>query len=461
MSEFDFDLFVIGAGSGGVRAARFAAGLGGRVAICESGRLGGTCVNVGCVPKKLFMYGSRYAQEAKDAHGFGWSFPEPDFNWSTLLHNKNREIHRLNGIYQRLLDNSGATLIRGRGKLTDPHTVEVDGTSYTARYILICTGGHPFVPPIPGHELGVHSDQIFYLDELPRKIVIVGGGYIGVEFACIFNGYGVDVSLVHRNGMLLNQGFDDDVRLFLDNEMRKLGIENNLGCTITEISKNDDGSLTATLDDRYTMKTDMVMWAAGRRPNTKNIGLDAAGVALTEWGHIKVDEYNQTNVEHIYACGDVIGKVELTPVATQEGMQIARNLFGDGPKRAVDYQNIPTAVFSNPNLATVGLTEHMARKRYKNVDIYRTNFKGMKHAMTGRDTRTLMKLVVDKDTDRVLGCHMVGPNAGEIIQGFAVALKAGATKDVFDRTIGIHPTAAEEFVTMRTPVPVEAKAASK
>jgi glutathione reductase (NADPH) len=451
--EYDFDLFVIGAGSGGVRGARIAAGLGARVAVCETGRLGGTCVNVGCVPKKLFMYGSRYRAEAQDAAGFGWDFPEPSFSWSRLIHNKNREIHRLNGIYKRMLDNAGVQIITGRGTIAGPHAVVVDGKIYTAERILIATGGQPFVPPIPGKELGITSDDIFFLDELPKRITVVGGGYIGVEFACIMRGYGCEVRLVHRNSLLLNKGFDDDVTLFLSDEMTRQGIEINLGCTVSSLAKNDDGSLTVSLDDAYTYETDVVLFATGRRPNSGDLGLDTVATETTSWGAIVVDEYNQTGEPSIYACGDVIDRVALTPVALAEGMQIARNLYGDGEPKAVDYALIPTAVFSHPNIAMVGLTEPQARAKGLDVDIYLSKFRAMKHTMTGREEKTLMKLVVERGTGVVLGCHMCGPDAGEIIQGFAVALKAGATKAVFDSTIGIHPTAAEEFVTMRTPVP--------
>ena len=453
--EFDYDLFVIGAGSGGVRAARIAAGLGARVAVCEDDRLGGTCVNVGCVPKKLLMYASQYGHVHEDARGFGWDYAPPRFDWRRLIHNKNREIHRLNGVYKRLLDNSGAHLIRGRGSLTGPHEVEVNGQRHTARHILVCTGGRPIVPRIPGHEHGKTSDEIFYIEELPRRIVIVGGGYIGVEFACIFAGMGAEVHLVHRREMILNKGFDDDITLFLADEMKKLGIEVNLGCTLTAIEEQDDGTLKVSLDDAYTMETDLVMWATGRSPNTRGLGLEEVGVELGDWGQIIADDQCRTSVASILACGDVVGKMALTPVALEEGMMIARNLFDPSVTEpmSMDYDLIPTAVFSYPNLGMVGLTEQEARARHGNVVIYRSEFRGMKHTLTGRDTRTLMKMVVDGDTDRVLGCHMAGPDAGEIIQGLAVALKAGATKRDFDRTVGIHPTAAEEFVTMRTPAP--------
>lgn len=454
MSEgYDFDLFVIGAGSGGVRGARIAATLGAKVAVCESGRLGGTCVNVGCVPKKLFMYGSKYRAEAEDARGYGWDFPEPTFSWKTLLHNKNREIHRLNGIYKRILDKAGVQTILGRGTIVDPHTVRVGDTTYTAETILVATGGRPFIPPVPGAELGISSDQVFYIDDLPERVVIVGGGYIGVEFACIFRGYGSEVHVVHRNDQLLNNGFDQDVTLFLSDQMSKQGIEVNLGCNVSRIDKNDDGSLKVSMDDKYSIDADLVLWATGRRPNSADLGLENTRAATNRWGAIEVDDLNRTAEPSIYACGDVIDKVALTPVALAEGMQIARNLYGGGPPKTVDYTLIPTAVFSNPNISMVGMTETQARKAGHNVDIYRSTFRAMKHTMSGRDEQTLMKLVVDKDTDRVLGCHMCGPEAGEIIQGLAVAIKAGATKAVFDSTIGIHPTAAEEFVTMRTPVP--------
>jgi glutathione reductase (NADPH) len=449
--QFDYDFFVIGAGSGGVRGGRIAAALGARVAICEDDRFGGTCTNVGCVPKKLFMYGSRYRAEAEDARGYGWHFPEPTFSWKTLIENKNAEILRLNGVYERILERAGCTIIPGRGTIKGPHTVEVAGRSYTARNILIATGGRPLIPPVPGAELGLSSDQIFSIDALPQRVAIIGGGYIGVEFASIFRGFGSEVALVHRNAQILNRGFDDDVTSFLAGEMTKQGIALHLGKSVTALRKNPDGSIQVAMGGTDAVDVDLVLWATGRKPNATNLGLETVEVVTNDWGAIEVDEFYRTAEPSIYACGDVVDRMALTPVALAEGMQIARNLFG-GQSRTVDYSLIPTAVFSRPNISMVGLTEQQAREKGLDIEIYRSNFRGMKHTMSGRDERTLMKLIVERGSDRVLGCHMCGAEAGEIIQGLAVALKAGATKAVFDSTIGIHPTAAEEFVTMRTPV---------
>ena len=447
--SYDFDLFVIGAGSGGVRAARIAAQLGARVGVCEEKRMGGTCVNVGCVPKKLMMIGSRYPAEAEDAAGFGWDFSAPELNWARFIHKKDLEIQRLNGIYRRLLERSGCQVFDGRGRLVGAHTVEVNGVQHTAANILLATGGRPWIPDVPGAAHGLTSDQIFSLSQRPAHIVIVGGGYIGVEFASIFRGYGSQVCLMHRSDGLL-KGFDEDLRTFLADQLDAQGIDLRLRCQISRIEKVD-GGLEVHTSQGDTLKTAVVLWATGRSPNTEGLGLETVGIALGSRGEIPVNDQLQTTAPHIYACGDVIGRVALTPVALEEGMMLARNLFG-GQHRTMDYDNIPTAVFSRPNIGTVGLTEEQARARGHAVTIYRERFRAMKHTLTGRQERTLMKLVVDADTDRVLGVHMIGDEAGEIIQGFAVALKAGATKSVFDDTIGIHPTAAEEFVTMRTPV---------
>lgn len=446
---YDFDLFVIGAGSGGVRAARIAARLGARVGVCEDKRLGGTCVNVGCVPKKLMVIGSRYPADAADAAGFGWDFPAPTLHWERANHNREREIHRLNGIYLRLLENSGCTVIPGRGSIQDAHTVQIGDRRFTAANILIATGGRPWRPDVPGAELGISSDEVFSLPTLPRRIVIVGGGYIGVEFAGIFSGYGSEVSLIHRRNLVLT-GFDDDIRVFLGDQMTSQGIDLHLGCQVAGIVKTDDG-LAVSTSEGHTIEADVVLWATGRTPNTAGLGLERVGIETGSRGEIPVDDNLQTTTPSIYACGDVIGRIALTPVALEEGMMLARNLFG-GQSRTMNYDLIPTAVFSRPNIGTVGMTEAAARRAGHRVTIYRSSFRQMKHTISGRNERTLMKLIVDKATDVVLGCHMVGDDAGEIIQGLGVALKAGATKAIFDDTIGIHPTAAEEFVTMRTPV---------
>ncbi|AUL47049.1 glutathione-disulfide reductase [Bordetella trematum] len=448
---FEFDLYVIGAGSGGVRAARFAASFGARVAVAESRYLGGTCVNVGCVPKKLLVYAAHYSDDFEQASGFGWSAGHPTFDWHTLIDNKNREIERLNGIYRNLLVNSGVTLHEGHARLIDAHTVEVNGRRHTAERILIATGGWPFVPDIPGKEHAITSNEAFYLKQLPRRVLVVGGGYIAVEFASIFNGMGASTTLSYR-GELFLRGFDQGVREHLRDELQKKGMALRFGTEVTRIDKLSDGTLAATLQDGSQLEVDCVFYATGRRPMLDNLGLENTGVKLDERGFIEVDDLYQTTEPSILAIGDIIGRMPLTPVALAEGMAVARRLFRPEEYRPVDYDLIPTAVFSLPNIGTVGLTTEQAIERGHRVKRYESRFRPMKLTLTDCQERTLMKLVVDADTDRVLGCHMVGPDAGEIVQGLAVALKAGATKRVFDETIGIHPTAAEEFVTMRTPV---------
>jgi glutathione reductase (NADPH) len=448
---YDFDLFVIGAGSGGVRAARFAAGYGARVAVAESRYLGGTCVNVGCVPKKLLVYGAHFAEDFEQAQGFGWSLDQAQFDWPTLIANKNREIERLNGIYRNLLVNSGVTLLEGHARLLDGHSVELDGKRYSAKHILIATGGWPHVPDIPGREHAIDSNQAFFLPQLPKRVLVVGGGYIAVEFASIFNGLGAQTSLLYR-GELFLRGFDGAVRQHLREELSKRGLDLQFNSDITRIDKQADGSLLATLKDGRELATDCVFYATGRRPMLDNLGLENTEVQLDERGYIQVDEQYQSTAPSIMAIGDVIGRVQLTPVALAEGMAVARRLFKPEEYRKVDYKMIPTAVFSLPNIGTVGLSEEQAREEGHRVVVFESRFRPMKLTLTDCQERTLMKLVVDADSDRVLGCHMVGPEAGEIVQGLAIALKAGATKRMFDETIGVHPTAAEEFVTMRTPV---------
>lgn len=447
----DFDLFVIGAGSGGVRAARFAAGFGARVAVAESRYLGGTCVNVGCVPKKLLVYGAHFTEDFEQAAGFGWNLGEANFDWPTLIANKNREIQRLNGIYRNLLVNSGVSLLEGHARILGPHQVEVNGQAYTAGHILIATGGWPQLPEIPGKELAISSNEAFHLQQLPRRVLVVGGGYIAVEFASIFHGLGAQTSLLYRGEMFL-RGFDGAVRRHLREELDKKGLDLQFNSDIERIERLADGSLLAILRDGRTLPTDCVFYATGRRPMLDNLGLENTAVELDERGFIRVDEQYQTGEPSILALGDVIGRVQLTPVALAEGMAVARRLFRPEEYRPVDYRNIPTAVFSLPNIATVGLSEEQARAEGYQVKIFESRFRPMKLTLTDSQERTLMKLVVDADSDRVLGCHMVGPEAGEIIQGLAVAIKAGATKQIFDETLGIHPTAAEEFVTLRTPV---------
>jgi glutathione reductase (NADPH) len=436
--SYDFDLFVIGAGSGGVRAARFAAGFGARVAVAESRYLGGTCVNVGCVPKKLLVYGAHFADK-------------PSFDWTTLIANKNTEIERLNGIYRNLLVNSGVKLLEGHARLVDAHTVEVDGQRFSAKHILLATGGWPVIPDVPGREHAITSNEAFFLERLPKRVIVVGGGYIAVEFAGIFQGLGSETTLLYRGEMFL-RGFDNAVRKHLSEELGKRGMNLQFNSDIARIDKLDDGSLKVTLKDGRELDADCVFYATGRRPMLDNLGLENTEVKLDDKGFIQVDDLFQTTEPSILALGDVIGRVQLTPVALAEGMAVARRLFKPEQYRPVDYRHIPTAVFSLPNIGTVGLTEEQAREQGHSVQIFESRFRPMQLSLTHSQERTLMKLVVDADTDRVLGCHMVGPDAGEIVQGLAVALKAGATKQVFDETIGVHPTAAEEFVTMRTPV---------
>jgi glutathione reductase (NADPH) len=457
MTAYDFDLFTLGAGSGGVAGSRRAASYGARVGIAEESRVGGTCVLRGCVPKKLLVYGAHFADDFADAAGYGWTVQQPQFDWPTLIANKDREIDRLNGIYLKLLADSGVKLFEGRAKLVDSHTIEIGDKRVTAERILIATGGHPVVPKIPGIEHVVTSNEALHLPELPRRITIVGGGYIAVEFAGIFNSLGVEVSLVCRSEELLN-GFDDDLRVCLAQEMRHRGIKIHTRTQITRITKAEGGfDLRTQLDQEFS--TDLVMYATGRRPNTHGIGLEALGVEMNEVGAIAVDEWSMTAVPGIYAVGDATDRLNLTPVAIAESRALAETLFNNNPTK-FDPEGVPTAVFSIPTMATVGLTETQARRQFGAIDIYRSRFRPMKHTLSGREERTLMKLVVERATDKVVGCHMLGTDAPEIIQGLAVALKCGATKRQFDQTVGIHPTAAEEFVTMRDKVPEpQAKAA--
>ncbi len=449
MAEYDYDLYVIGAGSGGVRCARMSASYGARVAVAEELYLGGTCVNVGCVPKKLFSYGSHYPAAFEDAAGYGWNVGESTLDWKRLIENKNREIERLNGIYRTILGNSGVTIHEARATLKDAHTVLVDGEEVTADKILVATGGWPTVPDFPGKEHAITSNEAFFLEDLPKRVIMVGGGYIAVEFAGILHGYGAHVTQLYRGDMFL-RGFDQDLRSHLAAEMLKQGVDLRFNANIASLEKTADG-IVATLEDGSTLEADVVMYATGRAPNTRNIGLEELGVEMKKDGSIVVDDQFKTSVDNIYALGDVIDRFQLTPVAIAEAMVLSGNLF-NGQNLSTDYADIPTAVFSHPNIGTVGLSEEQAREKYADIDVYKSDFKPMLHTLSGRDERTLMKLIVDKASDRVVGCHMVGPDAGEIIQGMGVALKAGATKAQFDATVGIHPTAAEEFVTMREPV---------
>lgn len=448
--SYDYDLIVIGAGSGGVRLARMSAQRGARVAVVESRYLGGTCVNVGCVPKKLFVYGAHVREELEDAAGYGWQVPTDNvsFDWPTMVANKNAEIERLNGIYGRLLANAGVEIIEGTANFEDPHTVRVGEQSYSSKRITVATGSWPVVPDIPGKEHLLTSNDMFYLPQLPRHATVWGGGYIAVEFAGILAGLGVETTLLYRGDMFL-RGFDDDVRHFTLQEMRKKGIDLRFNVTIDSVERNDS-TYVAQLSNGDQLETGLIMAATGRRALVDGLGLTDLGVELTASGHVQVDDYFQTAVPSVYALGDVIGTPQLTPVALAQAMVLSRRLFGDG-QGEMDYSAIPTAVFCQPNIGTVGLTEQEAREAGHRVRIYRSEFRPMKYTLSGRDERSLMKLVVDDETDQVLGAHMVGPDAGEITQGLAVAIKAGATKAQFDATIGIHPTSAEEFVTMREP----------
>ena len=445
----EYDLFVIGGGSGGVRAARMAAQRGARVALAEAGALGGTCVNLGCIPKKLYSYAAHYGEAFEESHGFGWHGEAPSFDWETLKRNRAIEIMRLNGVYEKLLIGAGVQLLHGRARLADKHTVEVAGERLRAGHVLVATGGAPHPPEFPGHELAISSNEMFDLEPFPRRLLVIGGGYIACEFASIFNGLGSRVTQLYRGTQVL-RGFDDDIRAFVAAEMAKKGVDIRLDAQVASLQRGA-GGLLARLADGSTLEVDAVLAATGRWPNAAGLGLEQAGVRTSERGAIVVDERFRTSVPHILAVGDVIDRVQLTPVALAEAMAVVDHLFGDG-RRTVDYGNIPTAVFTHPNVGTVGLTEAQARERHGRLRIYRSEFKPLKHTLSMSGERALMKLVVDDVSDRVLGVHMAGADAGEIVQGFAVALKAGATKAVFDATIGIHPTAAEEFVTMREPV---------
>lgn len=448
--DFDYDLFVLGAGSGGVRASRMSASYGAKVAVAESMFLGGTCVNVGCVPKKLFVYGSHFHEEFQDAKNYGWDVPPSRFDWPTLRDNKTNEIKRLNGIYNNLLDNAGVTLYDAHARLLDAHTVQVGEQTVTARYILIATGGWPVMPEIPGIEHAISSNEAFYLPDFPKQVTVIGGGYIAVEFAGIFAGLGAKTTLLYR-GELFLRGFDDSIRAFVKEEIEKKGVELLFETEATHIHKQEDGSLRLDLTSGGTLDADTVLCATGRSPKTQGIGLEDAGVALGANGEVLINDSYQTNVDNIYAIGDVTDRIQLTPVAIEEAMCLSSNLFTDQPKRQMDYQNIATAVFCQPNIGTVGLTEAEAALEHAgDMDIYESQFKPMKHTLSGRDERTLLKMIVCRSTDRVLGIHMVGPDSGEIVQGLAVAMVAGATKAQFDATVGIHPTAAEEFVTLRS-----------
>jgi glutathione reductase (NADPH) len=451
MADFDVELFVIGGGSGGVRAARIAAGHGARVMIAEEYRFGGTCVIRGCVPKKLLVYASHVHHEIEDAAGFGWTIASATFDWPTLIANKDKEIARLEGIYTANVEKSGARIVKSRAVFEDPHTLRLaTGERVTARYVLIATGGAPnHGQAIPGIEHVISSNEVFHLAKLPKRILIQGGGYIALEFACIFAGFGSDVTLVYRGDNIL-RGFDQDVRAHLRGEMEKQGITILTGCTVNKIDRHGD-EFTSHLSNGSSVGSDQVMFAIGRHPNVANLGLEKAGVAINpDNGGIAVDGFSQTSVPNIYAIGDVTHRINLTPVAIREGHAFADTVFGKRPMR-VDYADIPTAVFSQPEVGTVGLTEAQARAQFSHVDVYKTNFRPIKATMSGSELRVLMKLIVDAATDRVVGCHIVGPEAAELVQVIGIAVKMKATKADFDATMALHPTAAEELVTMRTP----------
>jgi glutathione reductase (NADPH) len=445
---YDFDLLVIGAGSGGVRASRMAAATGARVAVAEERYLGGTCVNVGCVPKKLFYYGAHFHEDFSDAKGYGWDVSVNHFDWPTLRDNKNTEIARLNGIYQSMLENANVTIFPSRAEIIGPHQVLIEGKTITAEKILIAAGGRPYVPNFAGAEWVLNSDDIFYLDQLPARALVVGGGYIAVEFAGIFQGLGVNTELAYRGAQLLRT-FDEDLGARLATEQMGKGITVSLKMDVETIAKNDRQGLTVSFKNGRIEDYDLVLYATGRKAYTANLGLESTQVELRSNGSIIVDDYFQTAEPSIFALGDIIGTPELTPVALAQAMAFVDGQFKQQP-RTIDYSCIPTAVFCQPNIATVGLTEAEAIKQFNEISIYRSEFKTLKHSLSQNNERTFMKLIVDVASDKVIGIHMMGSEAGEIIQGLAVALKAGATKAVFDATIGVHPTIAEEFVTMRT-----------
>jgi len=447
MAQYDYDLFVIGAGSGGVRAARIAATLGARVAIAERDRVGGTCVIRGCIPKKLLVYAAHFREDFEDAAGYGWSVGEPEFSWARLIANKNAEIARLEGVYVANLEKAGAMLLRGSVRIADAHTVELDGRRVTAGYLLVATGARPSLPHMPGVEHAITSNDAFELPRLPARIVIVGGGYVAMEFAGIFNGLGSQVTLSYRGPQIL-RGFDDDVRQHLAAEMTKKGVRILVRSNVERIDRRPDGSLAVGFTGGQPVECDAVMFATGRVPNTSDLGLEEAGAELGESGEVVVDRYSASTAPSVYAVGDVTDRINLTPVAIREGHAVALTLFGGTPT-PVDHMDVPTAVFSQPPVGTVGCTEAEAKERLAELEIYKTTFRPLKATLSGRDERTLMKLVVDAATQRVIGAHMVGPDAPEIIQAVGIAVKAGLTKAQFDSTVGIHPTAAEEFVTLR------------
>ncbi len=447
---YDFDLFVIGAGSGGVRASRIAAGLGARVAVAEEYRTGGTCVIRGCVPKKLMVYASHFSEDFHLAQGFGWNIGDASFNWQTFIARKDAEIDRLNGLYKQTLSGAGVEQINGRATITGPNSVQVGEKDYTAEKILIAVGGWPSMPQISGIEHAISSNEAFHLERQPKHIVVVGGGYIAVEFAGIFHGMGSKVTQLYRGEQIL-RGFDDDLRNRLNTAMTDKGIDLRLGLNVETIEKTVSG-VTLKLTDGTSLSADAVMYATGRKPNTLGLGLESAGVSLAKNGAVMVDDYSRTNVPSIFAVGDVTDRVQLTPVAIKEGHAFAVTEFG-GQKQRAYHDAIPTAVFSQPPIGTVGDSEAIAKEKYGELDVYTSDFKPMKHTLGGSDERAFCKLIVDKATDKVVGAHMIGADSAEIIQGIGLAVKAGLTKAQFDQTVAVHPSSAEEFVLMRNPRP--------
>lgn len=450
MSSYDYDLFVMGVGSGGVRAARMSANYGARVATAEEKYMGGTCVNVGCVPKKLFVYASHYSEDYAQAAGFGWGETSPAFDWPVLLANKNTEISRLNGIYKGLLDSAGVTHYDGRARIVDAHHISINDQIISTDKILIATGGWPVVPEFPGNEHVITSNEAFYLETLPKRALVVGGGYIAVEFAGIFHGLGVDTTLSYRRDLFL-RGFDIDIRKTVKEELSKKDINLKFNSHVASIEKQGDGTLLVNFEEGEQMEFDLVLYATGRAPAVDDIGLENVNVKQRDNGAILIDEEFRTSEPNIFALGDVTDRLQLTPVAIEEAMCFASTQFL-GEKKVMDYDNVATAIFCQPNVGTVGMTEDEAREAGFDFDIYRSSFRPLKHTLSGSDEKFMMKLMVDKATDRILGVHMVGAEAGEIIQGVSIAVKMGVTKAQFDATMAIHPTTAEEFVTMREPV---------
>lgn len=447
--QYDYDLFVIGAGSGGVRASRMSAGFGARVAVAEDRYMGGTCVNVGCVPKKLYVYASQFSNSFKDANGFGWSSTTPSFDWATLRDNKIEEISRLNGIYDTMLGGAGVDVIDGRARFVDKHTVAVNGKNYSAEKIIIATGTWPHIPEFPGREFAVTSNEIFDLAVFPKRLLVVGGGYIAVEFAGIFNGLGAQVTQLYR-GPLFLRGFDQDIREAASREIAAAGVDLQFNSNVASIIKLPSGVLQATLEDGRVLEADTILYATGRKPHLQDLDFENVNVEQNSDGTLKIDENFRTSEDNIFALGDITGGMELTPVALADGMAFAKTQFNNQPT-TVDYNTVPTAVFCQPNIGTCGYTEAEAKDLFGDIVVFESRFRAMKHTIGGREEKTYMKMIVDRNTDRVVGIHMLGEDAGEIIQGMAIAMKAGATKAVFDSTIGIHPTSAEEFVTMRSP----------